>query len=227
MKADKIESKLADYLSEILLQAGHFDKVEERIRELANQSPEQLKIDKTRLSLELQKLTLAIKNTFKIQAALDAESEAIRETAKELEELSRKKRHIEAELENLKTKEIAKDDVNDAIGDLKDRLASFRKGWIKASAVMKKNLLKDLVYFVLVGPKGLKIQFRLKHEELNKDVTPEELTAAKIFENNVVDLSEKRQKKSEEAKATSESKNSNNLAIAGSQVVGIGSESRT
>ena len=227
VKADKIESKLAEYLSAILLQAGHFDKVEERIRELANQSPEQLKIDKTRLSLELQKLTLAIKNTFKIQAALDAESEAIRETAKELEELSRKKRHIEAELENLKTKEIAKDDVNDAIGDLKDRLASFRKGWIKASAVMKKNLLKDLVYFVLVGPKGLKIQFRLKHEELNKDVTPEELTAAKINESNVIDLSKNRQKKSEEAEATSGSKNSNNLAIAGSQVVGFGRGYRT
>ena len=85
---------------------------------------------------------------------------------------------------------------------------------------MKKSLLKDLVYFVLVGPKGLKIQFRLKHD-LNKDVTPEELTAAKIFENNVIDLSEKRQKKSEGAasfeSATSESENSNNLAIIGSR----------
>lgn len=231
VKAEKIESKLAEYLSEILLQADHFDKVEERIRELANQSPEQLKIDKTRLSLELQKLTLAIKNTFKIQAALDAESEAIRETAKELEELSRKKRHIEAELENLKTKEIAKDDVNDAIVDLKDRLASFRKGWIKASAVMKKNLLKDLVYFVLVGPKGLKIQFRLKHEELNKDVTTEELSAAKEDENNVIEMSEKRRAKPSASVADSEHPGSqprfNNLGIAGSQVVGFGSERRT
>ncbi len=105
------------------------------------------------------------------------------------------------------------------------QLMTFRKGWVKASAVMKKSLLKDLVYFVLVGPKGLKIQFRLKHD-LNKDVTPEELTAAKIFEINVIDLSEKRQKKSEEAEATSESKNSNNSAIAGSQVVGFGRECR-
>ena len=87
-------------------------------------------------------------------------------------------------------------------------------------------MLKDLVYFVLVGSKGLKIQFRLKHD-LNKDVTPEELTAAKIFENNVTDLSEKSQKKSEEAEATSESKNSNNLAIPGSQVVGIGRGCKT
>jgi chromosome segregation ATPase len=173
IRAEKIETKLADYLSEILLQAGHFDKVEQRIRELASQSPEQLKTDKARLTLEHQRLTLAIKNTFKIQSALDAASEAIQETAKELEDLSRKKRHFEAELENLKTKEVAKDDVNDSIAELKDRLASFRKGWVKASAVMKKTLLKDLVYFVLVGPKGLKIQFRLKHGELNKDVTPE------------------------------------------------------
>ncbi|MDZ4676814.1 MAG: hypothetical protein SGI74_04815 [Oligoflexia bacterium] len=221
MKAEKIELKLAKYLSDILLEAGHFDQIEERIHQLAAHSPEQLKADKNRISVELQKLTLAVKNTFKIQAALNCESDAIRETARELEELSRKKRHLEVELESLKAKEFEKGDVDDAINDLKDRLGSFRKGWIKASAVMKKSLLKDLVYFVLVGPKGLKIQFRLKHD-LNKDVTPEELAAAKIFENNVIDLAEKRQKNSEEAEATSESTNSNNLAIIGSQVVGNG-----
>ena len=48
-----------------------------------------------------------------IQAALDADSDAIKETAKELEELSRKKRQLEVELENLKAKEIAKADVDD------------------------------------------------------------------------------------------------------------------
>ncbi len=234
IRAEKIETKLADYLSEILLQAGHFDKVEQRIRELASQSPEQLKTDKARLTLEHQRLTLAIKNTFKIQSALDAASEAIQETAKELENLSRKKRHIEAELENLKTKEVAKDDVNDSIADLKDRLVSFRKGWIKASAVMKKTLLKDLVYFVLVGPKGLKIQFRLKHGELNKDVTPIELKASKDFENNVIELAEKRRAMSSAPAADSasadagpvEGKTFNNLGILGSQVVGIGREYR-
>jgi hypothetical protein len=95
-------------------------------------------------------------------------------------------------------------------------------------------LLKDLVYFVLVGPKGLKIQFRLKHGELNKDVTPVELKASKDFENNVIELAEKRREISSAPVADSasadagpvEGKTFNSLGILGSQVVGIGREYR-
>ncbi len=229
IKADKIESKLAEHLSEILLQAGHFDKIEERIRQMVSQSPEQLKTERTRLTTELQKIALAVKNTFKIQAALDADSEAIKETARELEELSRKKRHFEAELEDLKGKEIAKDDVDDAVSDLKDRLAAFKRGWVKASAITKKSILKDLIYFILVGPKGLKIQFRLKHD-LNKPVTLGELSAAKVHENNVIEMAEKRRAKSSGSFPDSASADAapssggdfHNLDVGNLQVVGFG-----
>lgn len=229
IKADKIESKLAEHLSGILLQAGHFENIEKRIKEMVSQSPEQLKAERTRLTTELQTITLAVKNTFKIQSALDADSEAIKETAGELEELSRKKRHLEAELENLKGKEIIKDDVDDAISDLKDRLAAFKRGWVKASAVMKKALLKDLIYFILVGPKGLKIQFRLKHD-LNKPVTTGELSAAKVHETNVIEMAEKRRAKSSGSfpdsaladAAPSSGGDFHNLDIGNLQVVGFG-----
>lgn len=233
IKADKIESKLAEHLSEILLQAGHFENIEERIRQMVSQSPEQLKSERNRLTEELGKITLAVKNTFKIQSALDADSEAIKETARELEELSRKKRHLEAELENLKGKEIVKDDVDDAISDLKERLAAFKRGWAKASAVMKKSLLKDLIYFILVGPKGLKIQFRLKHD-LNKPVTADELSAAKVHKNNVIEMAEKRRAKSSGSFPDSASADAapssggdfHNLDIGNLQVVGFGRGSR-
>lgn len=234
IKADNIESKLAEHLSEILLQAGHFEQIEKRIRDMVAASPEQLKAEKDRIFTEVAKLNLAVKNTFKIQAALDADSEAIRETAKELEELSRKKRHLESELENLKAKEAAKGDVDDAVNDLKDRLAAFKRGWSKASAVMKKALLKDLIYSILVSPKGLKIQYRLKHD-LNKPVTPEDLTAAKESDSNFIALAEKRRAKSsgtvpDSASADAlapEGEDFHNLSVFGSQVVGIGSERRT
>lgn len=233
IKADKIESKLAEHLSEILLQAGHFEQIEKRIRDMVAVSPETLKAEKDRLSAEVAKLNLAVKNTFKIQAALDADSDAIRETAKELEELSRKKRHLESELENLKVKEAAKGDVDDAINDLKERMSAFKRGWNKASAVIKKTLLKDLIYFILVSPKGLKIQYRLKHD-LNKPVTPEDLTAAKEQENNVIALAEKRRTKSSATVADStsadavapEGEDFHNLGIFGSQVVEFGRECR-
>jgi len=227
IKADKIESKIAEHLSEILMSAGHFEQIENRIKEMIANSSDQLKEEKTSLMLELQKVTLAVKNTFKIQSALDANSEAIRETAKELEELSRKKHQIESELENLKAKEISKDDVENSINELKDRLTSFKKGWTKASAVLKKALLQDLIYFILVGPNGLKIQYRLKHD-LNKDFTPTDSSATVDAENNVITIAERRRTKSSLRPPDSSSldahSNFNSLGIVGSQVVRFGRE---
>ncbi len=225
IKADKIESKIAEHLSDILVQAGYFDQIENRIRQLAAQSPEQLKSERELLNMELSKITLAVKNTFKIQSALDADSEAIKETAKELEELSRKKRYIELEIENLKAKQFAKDDIDDAINDLKGRLEAFKRGWTKASAIMKKALLKDLVYSIIVEPKGLKLQYRLKHGLNTADI--ENRAVNMKLEPNVIALAEKRQKKSEGTSVASEIHgNSYNADVFGSQVVGIGRECR-
>ena len=47
----------------------------------------------------------------------------------------------------------------------------------------------------LGSPEGLKIQFRLKHD-LNKPATADEPSAAKIQENNVLDMAKKRHTKS-------------------------------
>lgn len=223
IKAEKIEAKIAEHLTQILAETGHLDRIEERIKQSVAVSPEALKADKAKLSTELQKVTLAIRNTFKIQAALDADSDAIREVAKELEDLSRRKKHLESELENLKAKEFHTNDVEDAVFDLKARLEAFRKGWPMASAMMKKALLKEVIHSILVGPKGLKIQYRLKHN-LNRNVTPEDLATAKSSQDNVIEMDTRRPSPPSGAAVCSDS---HNLQISGSQVVGNGSERRT
>jgi hypothetical protein len=70
IKADQIEAKIGEYVAEILLTAGHFDKIEERIRKSVTNSPEVLKAEKARLTAELQRISLAVRNTFKIQSDL-------------------------------------------------------------------------------------------------------------------------------------------------------------
>jgi hypothetical protein len=171
--------------------AGHFDKIEERIRKSVTDFPETLKAEKARLTAELQKLSLAVRNTFKIQAELDASSEAIRAVAKELEDLSRKKKNVESDLETLKAKEFQQSDVDDAILDLKAHIQAFQRGWAKASAIMKKTLLKEVIHSILVSHKGLKIQFRLKHN-LNKNFMAENSSASPDNKDNVIDLSKHR-----------------------------------
>lgn len=99
---------------------------------------------------------------------------------------------------------------------------------------MKKALLKDLIYVILVSPKGLQIQYRLKHD-LNKPVTAEDLAAAKEQGNNVITLAEKRRAKSSRKVPDSASADAgspggedfHNLGVTGSQVEGIGRGYRT
>ncbi|MBL7542631.1 MAG: hypothetical protein JNL11_02395 [Bdellovibrionaceae bacterium] len=94
---------------------------------------------------------------------------------------------------------------------------------------MKKSLLKDLIYSILVSPKGLKIQYHLKHD-LNKSVTSEDLAAAKEYETNVITLTEKRRALSSGTVPDAASADANSpegvdfhkLRILGSQVVEFG-----
>lgn len=177
-----------DYLLEILILAGYFDKVSENIRKAITVKPEVIKVEKSRLTLELQKLNTAIKNTFRIQAELDPQSEAIRITAAELNDLSRKKALIEAEIEKIKLHETQELDVESAIDDLKSRLEVFRRGWKKSTPTARKALIKDLIYGIIVNPSsGLSIQFRLSGS-LNSDATTTSVVTSEDLENNVIDL---------------------------------------
>ena len=180
----------------------------------------------TTIEAELKRVSIAVKNTFKIQSELDAQSDAIKETAAELEQLSRQKRVLETELESLKCEESNKADVDDAITDLRARLEAFRRGWPKASAVTKKALLKDAIHSMLVGPSGIKIQYRLKNG-LNREATFSGSSPAHLDKNNVIDLKAQRHtaKTSREHELVADG-GENNLRIIGSQVVGSGRGSR-
>lgn len=228
IRADKIESKIVDYLSEILVLAGYFNKVSENIRKAITVKPEVIKAEKNRLTLELQKLNTAIKNTFRIQAELDPQSEAIRVTAAELNDLSRKKALIEAEIEKVKLQEAQESDVESAIDDLKSRLEAFRRGWKKSTATARKALIKDLIYGIIVNPSsGLSIQFRLSGS-LNSDATTPLVSISEESQKNVIDLENRRPQQQPTADAgTTEGGQSYNLGIFGSQVVEFGSEGRT
>ncbi len=222
INADELEARIGEYLCEILLRAGYFDKIGGNVRKIITIKPEILRAEKNRLSLEIQKMVLAIKNTFRIQAELDPESEAIRTTAKELEELSRNKRTLEVELEKIKAKENQEADLDDAIDDLKTRLEAFRRGWKKSSAVAKKALLKDVLYGILVNPKGLSIQFRLKHG-LNSDVTSIEVPMTEESSADVIELNKRRQ---QPPVGTDAASGFDNLGVSGSSILVNGRECR-
>ena len=169
INADQIEAALGEHLTKILVMNGHFEAIEEKIRKAVAASPERLKVDKERLTSELKKIALAVRNTFRIQAELDAHSDAIRAVAAELEELGRKRKELETALESLRAREFAQSEVDVAVCGLHDRLVAFQKGWKKAPASMKKALMKDVVHSILITVDGIKIQYRLT-TELNRNI---------------------------------------------------------
>lgn len=124
-------------------------------------------------------------------------------------------------------------------------MEQFSRGRKKASVMAKKGLLKNLLFAVVVTPKGLLIEYRLK-DGLNSDAARKIAPEAIKAQNNVIEMEEKRRAKSSGSFPDSESEDSadsnfrhkkTNLVIGSVnpsnvgnqklQVVGIGSERRT
>lgn len=192
IKAEEIENTLTQHLCEILLKAGYFEKIEENIKKQITANPIEINSKKNILQRELSKITLAIKNTLKVQTEVDEESAAVKDIASALEELSQKRRTIESEIEKLKNLVNLESDVEDAIDDLKKRLEAFKRGWSKATAVTKKSLLKHLIHSILVRPEGLSIQFYLKHG-LNSVLVDLISPMTLLKDSNVIDMKDHRQ----------------------------------
>lgn len=80
-----------------------------------------------------------------------------------MEQLSQRRKIIEADLEKIKSVDNMGLDVDEAVNDLRNRLESFNRGWKKAGAVARRSLLKKLIHSIEVPPDGLVIEFYLKH----------------------------------------------------------------
>ena len=167
-RAEEIEDALENHLSEILIRAGYFDKIEQQIRKVSIVRPENLKAQRQVLQKQLDEIQKTIQTTFRNQSTVSQESEAIKLFTDELESLGRTRRILAAELENLKAKENQEEDVNLSVIDLKERLESFNRGWKKATVAMKKDLLKDLLDALVVVPTGIRITYRLLHKALSQ-----------------------------------------------------------
>ncbi len=221
--ADEIEAAISEHLCEMLLQAGHFEKISETIRQSFTVKPEELKRQKAQLGEELKKVSLGIERTFKIQAEMDADSEGIRLVAQQLQDFGRKKKILTEQLEQLKASENQTEDTDDAIDDLKERLEAFKRGWKKATPMAKKSLLKDLLWGVVVSPKGLSIEFRLKHG-LNSTGFLDATSTSHKTNAAVIDLAAHRRNTPSPADAGS---GNHNLDVQKLQVVGNGRRYRT
>ena len=74
---------------------------------------------------------------------------------------------------------------------LRERIEQFNRGWKKASAVIRKSLMKDLLFAVVVTPKGLHIEYRLS-EALNSCGDNTAQPASHDGPHNVIDIAARR-----------------------------------
>lgn len=189
--ADEIETGLVERLSEILLRAGHFEKVSENIKKNVAVNPAEIKNQINITEVDIKKVELTIRRTFKLQAKMDADSDGIKLVAQELQDLGRKKKFLEERLLKLKAKADFTSDVEDSVVSLKERIEQFNRGWKKATAMTRKSFLKNLLFAVVVTPNGLQIEYRLQ-EGLNSDAAGTATTEAIETQNNVIEMEAKR-----------------------------------
>lgn len=166
--AEEIEEAVVNRLGEILERAGHFDQVAANIKKVVPVNPEEIQRQKSHVEKELQKVRLGIQRIFKLQSAMDAESEEIQLVAEELQQMGRTRKTLEQQLIELEAMTDQSCVVDQSIVSLKERIEQFNRGWKKASAVMKKTLMKDLIFHISVTPKGLQVEYRLA-EDMNSN----------------------------------------------------------
>ena len=193
LQADEVEAIVSNHLADILVQGGYFDTIEQNIRNTILKKPDDIKIEKQRLEKEIKKISISIRNAFKLQTEFGSGSEALSVVAKELEIMSQQKRTLEKEYEFLLDQETHQADIDEAVVDLKERLESFRRGWSKARPLEKRNLLRRLIKSVVVTPEGFHIEYYLKNN-LNTVGILKDSTVTKIDEPNVINLEGHRRK---------------------------------
>lgn len=165
IRAEELESGVANYLSEILLRTGRFEKVSTAIRSLLLTNPAETKRKKQELLKQVNQVQKDIDQAFHLQNGFTQSTEGLKLVSERLESLGQKKKALLAEIENLKSQENNEESVESAISNLKERLEAYKRGWTKASIGLKKGLLSNVLQTVAVVPDGLQITYLLASED--------------------------------------------------------------
>lgn len=175
-RAEEMETAVIKHLDEMLLRAGHLDKVEANIKQILGGQAIDILLERERIQKELSILEKDIESAFRLYADMDKNPEALELVREKLEKLAEKKRGLAVYLESLESNVRRNQDAKEARSVIENRTLAFKKGWNKASPVIQKRLVRRLIdrliYSSVNGVAGLHTYYvTAKDSQLNLPVS--------------------------------------------------------
>ena len=154
-RAEEVEAAVVAHLDEMLLRAGHLDKVESNIKQILGGQAADTFVERERIQKELSILEKDIESAFRLHAEMDKNPEVLALVRDKLEKLAERKRTLAAYLESLESNVRRNKDAKEARSVIEDRALAFKKGWNKASPVTQKRLVRRLIERLIYTQDGL------------------------------------------------------------------------
>jgi site-specific DNA recombinase len=155
LRAEEVEEAVVDHLSEILLRAGHLDRIEENLRQSSGVKNKDFMAERERVQKEIVGADGEIESAMRLMDKVAANPEVIDLIQEKLEKLATIKKRLVAEREELRSKLEGFTDAKEERNVIESSARDFQKGWPKASNAIKRRLVRRLLASLHYTREGL------------------------------------------------------------------------
>ncbi len=154
-RANDIEDAVVQHLDEILLRAGHLDKVEVNMRKIMSTQSENNIGERERVQKELKEIENDIDATFSLFTLMGQTAGSAILVKEKLEVLAEKKKKLTIYQTAVLDKIERNNDIKEARTIIEDNARAFKRGWRKANPATQKRLLRRLIDGLVYAGDGL------------------------------------------------------------------------
>lgn len=159
VRADGLEDAVYNHLSEIILQAGYLNDIEENIRESLNLDGRDFAYRKDSIARQLSDIQRQIDDLLDFQLSSAKASGSAEIIQEKLDELANRKRSLVRESEEVGYLQAQQNSVASAKATIKERVEGLKRGWKKANPTMKKRLLRQIIESAYFRSEVLEVRY--------------------------------------------------------------------
>jgi DNA invertase Pin-like site-specific DNA recombinase len=161
LRADDVEQAVLNFLDEIILKAGHLNRIEKNMKAHLMATTEDLRLEKDLKENSLHDLEKEIDSVLKFQFSVDAKSSAVTMLTEKLESLAEQRKLLKQSLESVSIRLDCSNDSKASRLNLEENLEKFQKGWKKATPTVQKRFLRRMLDCLVYTKEGIKTFYHL------------------------------------------------------------------
>lgn len=163
IRADELEQVVVNHLTEIVSQAGYFDRVEKKLSESLKDEPKKLGDEIADAKKALDSIEKEITSTFRFQLQSSSGPEATQLTAQHLEKLGNDKKLILNRIIALEEIEFSQKDAKGMRKELETYIREFKRGFHKSTPSNKRRLIRRVLKNLVYKSNTLDVYFNIKN----------------------------------------------------------------